>query len=308
MNFRSFGDMNRTIVQNLHKVNSYTDLIVGIPRSGLMAANILAMHLNLPIADTSKIYEGQILLLDGSINGRQVDINYFKNILVIDDSVRSGRSIEQVKAKLHSIYPDINFTFAAVYADTKSKNKVDLYFELCPVPRVFEWNIMNHFQISKFCMEIDGVLCENIDYDYNDNHDYYIHAIENVRPMFRIRREIGYLVTRRPEILRRITEKWLDKHGIKYRNLIMQDKNMNECKMNSDYINKSKSYFYKKQVYSRVFIESSFVNSCKIAQFSGKLVYSIDKGIIVRPSWLSEKKQKINDNFMKLAKKLNDCP
>jgi hypothetical protein len=36
---------------------------------------------------------------------------------------------------------------------------VDYYFENVPLPRYFQWNILNHTTLEKACFDIDGVLC-----------------------------------------------------------------------------------------------------------------------------------------------------
>ncbi len=45
MNYRNIADLNHTIRQNLHRlprnVDVVVDVVVGIPRSGLLAANIV---------------------------------------------------------------------------------------------------------------------------------------------------------------------------------------------------------------------------------------------------------------------------
>jgi len=302
MNFRSFVDMNRTIMQNLHKVPIDTDLIVGIPRSGLMIANILAMHLNLPIADTSKILEGKVLSLDGSIDGHQVEFDGFKKIFVIDDSVNSGRSIKQVKDKLRSFYPDKEFVFTAVYADTKSKNKVDIYFEVCQSPRIFEWNIMNHYNISNFCMEIDGVLCESIKLEQYETQEKFINFIENASSMLKTSTIIGCLVTRIPVEYKKYTEKWLLSKGIKYKELYMYDNK--RIMGNNKSTNIYKAKIFKDHIYSKLFIESKYDNACEIAFLSGKTVYAVDKGEIIKPKWVAAKKRIVIDLFKKAFYKI----
>ena len=48
MNYRSFADMNNDLVRNLARFPHDVDLIVGIPRSGMLPANLLALYLNKP--------------------------------------------------------------------------------------------------------------------------------------------------------------------------------------------------------------------------------------------------------------------
>ena len=62
MNYRSFADLETCIVKNLHKVPRDIDLIVGVPRSGILVAAMLALYLNLPHTDIEGLIEGRILL------------------------------------------------------------------------------------------------------------------------------------------------------------------------------------------------------------------------------------------------------
>lgn len=51
MNFRTINDLNNLISKNLDKIPKDIDLIVGVPRSGLFVANLIALYLNLPLTD-----------------------------------------------------------------------------------------------------------------------------------------------------------------------------------------------------------------------------------------------------------------
>ena len=60
MNFRTFGDLNRTIFSHIHTLPKDIDVVAGIPRSGLLAANIIALYLNLPLTDIDSLSEGRL--------------------------------------------------------------------------------------------------------------------------------------------------------------------------------------------------------------------------------------------------------
>ena len=49
MNFRTVSDLTKTIMKKIDIIPSDIDLIVGIPRSGLLVANYIALLLNKPI-------------------------------------------------------------------------------------------------------------------------------------------------------------------------------------------------------------------------------------------------------------------
>ena len=53
MNYRNIADLNNTILQRLHIIPRDFDLIVGVPRSGMLPANLLALYLNKQIGRAS---------------------------------------------------------------------------------------------------------------------------------------------------------------------------------------------------------------------------------------------------------------
>ena len=107
MNYRSVADLNEAIKRSITQLPQDLDIIVGIPRSGLLAANLLALYLDLPLADVEGLCKGRILA-----TGRRFDekrIPDFSNkdlkVLVVDDSVNSGSQMEKVKKQIESAKP-----------------------------------------------------------------------------------------------------------------------------------------------------------------------------------------------------------
>ncbi|MEG0253321.1 MAG: phosphoribosyltransferase, partial [Muribaculaceae bacterium] len=98
MNYRSISDLNRTILKHLYILPRNIDLIVGIPRSGMFPANLLALYLNRPITDLDSFVNGHIY--KAGERGRFIDIKQFKNILIVDDSVSSGSAMLKCKEKV----------------------------------------------------------------------------------------------------------------------------------------------------------------------------------------------------------------
>ena len=48
MNYRSVADLDDQIVNWLGKLPSDVEVIVGVPRSGMLVANLLSLYLNRP--------------------------------------------------------------------------------------------------------------------------------------------------------------------------------------------------------------------------------------------------------------------
>jgi hypothetical protein len=77
----------------------------------------------------------------------QFDISAFKNILVVDDSIASGSAMIEVKESLEHLSDQFNIKYCAIYVI--QVKMVDYYFETVPLPRYFQWNILNHTTLKK---------------------------------------------------------------------------------------------------------------------------------------------------------------
>ena len=60
MNYRNIKDLNNIILQKLSIIPRDFDLIVGVPRSGMLPANLLSLYLNRPYTDIDSFLNGHI--------------------------------------------------------------------------------------------------------------------------------------------------------------------------------------------------------------------------------------------------------
>lgn len=90
--------MNTAIISNLYKFPHDIDLIVGIPRSGMLPANLLALYLNKPYTDIDSYCNG--VIYSSGERKRLVDKMKTNKVLVIDDSISGGGAVEKVKKKI----------------------------------------------------------------------------------------------------------------------------------------------------------------------------------------------------------------
>jgi adenine/guanine phosphoribosyltransferase-like PRPP-binding protein len=110
MNYKSISDISTCIRSNIHKIPQDVDLIVGIPRSGLLAGSVLALHLNIPIVDLVGFVENRKIKYGRTRSIRNpglitpTDANH---ILIVDDSVWSGKSmataVKMIEAANHGV-------------------------------------------------------------------------------------------------------------------------------------------------------------------------------------------------------------
>jgi len=269
MNYRNIKDLNNVILQNLSSIPRDFDLIVGIPRSGMLPANLLSLYLNKPYTDLQSFLNGHIY--KAGARSQFFDISEFKNILVVDDSVSSGSAISECKELLKPLSDKFNFKYSAVYVVPGKQKLVDYYFELVPFPRYFQWNIFNHTTLEKACFDIDGVLCLDPTPEQNDDGEMYLEFIRNAPPLFIPGCKIGTIVTSRLEKYRKPTEIWLNANNIKYNELIMLDLPTMEARQKANNHGDHKAKVYMKKPYI-LFIESDYAQAVEINRISKKPV------------------------------------
>jgi len=269
MNYRNITALNNIILKRLSIIPRDFDLIVGVPRSGMLPANLLALYLNRPYTDIHSFLNGHIY--KAGARSQFFDISEFKKILVVDDSIASGSAMIEVKESLKHLESKFDIKYCAVYIIPGKEKMVDYFFEIVPLPRYFQWNILNHTTLEKACFDIDGVLCEDPLPEQNDDGEKYIDFILNAPPLFIPGSKIGTIVTSRLEKYRKETETWLKNNNIKYNDLVMLDlPNMAaRQKANNHGDHKAKAYMAKPYV---LFVESELHQAIEINRISKKPV------------------------------------
>ena len=314
MNFKTYEDLTNCITKNLYKIPRDIDLIVGIPRSGTMVANILALYLNLPFTDIGNFVNRGDLKTGTTRKCKNwiKTVSEARHVLIVDDSVSSGKAIKETKQLLVEKKVKCNCTFLAIYALNFSKSKVDIYLEICEQPRMFEWNYMHHWALEYCCMDIDGVVCEDPRRSQNDDGEKYLYFLKNATPKFIPTKKVGRFVTTRLSKYREQTEEWMKKYGIEYNELIMLD-NMTakERAINGNHAEfKAKVY---KNCNSILFFESNYEQALQICQLSKKPVFCIENRTLITSDNVIGKLKVYNKEFAvtvkrvirKLCKKIN---
>jgi uncharacterized HAD superfamily protein/hypoxanthine phosphoribosyltransferase len=269
MNYRNITDLNNIILKRLNIIPRDFDLIVGVPRSGMLPANLLSLYLNRPYTDIHSFLNGHIY--KAGARSQFFDISEFKKILVVDDSIASGSAMVEVKESLKHLESKFDIKYCAVYIIPGKEKMVDYFFEIVPLPRYFQWNILNHTTLEKACFDIDGVLCADPLPEQNDDGPKYIDFILNAPPLFIPGSKIGTVVTSRLEKYRKETETWLQANNIKYNDLVMLDLPNMEARQraNNHGDHKAKAYMAKPYV---LFVESEYHQAVEINRLSKKPV------------------------------------
>jgi orotate phosphoribosyltransferase len=286
MEYRSVADLNHTIARWATRLPRDVELLVGIPRSGLLAANLVALHLNLPVTDVEGLLHGRVMQSGGRYRGSPLEqlLARSANVLVVDDSAWSGATMRGVRARLEGAALPHRVQSGAVFAlpEVAGSGELDHVAEVLRAPALFEWSFMHTPRMARFCVDIDGVLVRDPIPDDNDDSRRYERFVRTAAPLVLPRHEIGWLVTSRLEKYRDRTEEWLRRHGVRYGELIM----MQYPDMKTRHAAKAYSRF-KAEVYletgAELFIESATHTAAQVASLAGRPVFCTDTREMLYP-------------------------
>lgn len=275
--YRSYNDLFKVISTHACTLPTDIDLIVGIPRSGMVPAYMLGLLLNKPVCTLNE-YMNNIDAGHGErVVSKRKNVEN-KCILFVDDSIHSGVQLKKTKNELKKRNENEKHYYLAIYARAASKELVDFYFEIVDTPRVFQWNYLYQGVVSKSCFDIDGVLCEDPLPEQNDDGEKYIDFILNAKPLYIPKDEIYMLVTSRLEKYRKETEEWLKNNNVKYRKLVMLDLPSKAERIKQNAHASFKAQVYQKENSAVFFYESERKQAIYIAATTKKPVFCIGTG------------------------------
>ena len=286
MEYRTVAQLDDAVVSWLGDLPRDIDIVAGIPRSGLLVANLLALHLNIPMTDVAGLLEGRVIQSGARFKGS--DPRRFlrtpRHVLIVDDSVCSGAAMQKVRTQLAVAGLPHRISYAAVYMAPEARldRHVDLYREIVPMPRVFEWNLMHGTVLANSCMDIDGVLCLDPTDEENDDSHEYLRFLRDTPALLLPSAPVGWLVTSRLEKYRAQTLEWLARHNVRFGELrMMQYPDMAARRAAKAYAQ------FKANVYVEtgawLFVESDAHVAVQIAQLCGKSVFCTETREMLGP-------------------------
>lgn len=280
----SFSQLSTAIRARLHEIPGDVDLIVGIPRSGMVPAYQIGLFLNRLVCDIDNF------IADGAISHGHTrklgialpSLRQAQHILLVDDSIATGGSMQKALIRIHeSGYSGRISTCAAIVAPSH-QNSVNVSFITMPQPRLFEWNAFHHACVETACFDLDGVLCVDPTAHDNDDGPRYEKFLASAKPLFRPTVHIGHIVSARLEKYRRLTEDWLAANNISYGKLHLVD-----LPSKAERIRQRAHCSHKIRVYretnASMFYESDPGQAAEIATGSGKPVLCVGDMTMVMP-------------------------
>lgn len=268
MIYVAYEDLCRDIRENLTKIPRDVCGVVGVPRSGMLPATIIAEYLNVPLIDIRSLQP----LGNG---GRRMRPDFGSKILVVEDTCFHGNSLSAAKRSINELgYSGKEFEFLAVYLEGPcDRDKPDIYLrdireEAKGGPfgwALYEWNIFAHGRLTdRTLFDMDGVICVEPP-DERDTEAYEAY-IKKPTPLYVPTGAFINVCTYRLEKYRDITEQSLRDMGI-----------CPVVHMASDRITpawKVKAEMYKEQRWM-LFVESSEWQARRIYEETGKPVFCV---------------------------------
>lgn len=273
--------MSNVIRRNAWKIPADVDIIVGVPRSGMIPALMLAELLNKRCADLDSFIDGREM----SCGNRKQFMRFkeIEKVLVVDDTLYNGAAMRKTRKRLAPLEGRYKILYACVYAEGEhAKEMVDIYlydiYRAGDKMYLYEWNALHHYpkktEVSMW--DVDGLVCKNPPDDHNT--EAYEAYLPNAVPIIIPTTKVGAFVTYRLEKYRGVTEEWLRKQGIEYGQLVMFDAPDRDTRNSTMSPAKYKARIYKEARWAQVFYESDAGQAERIFQRTGKPVFCFEDG------------------------------
>lgn len=219
--FVKASQMQEDIKTLVSMVPSDVTAVAGVARSGLSVATMVSMYLHLPMftirQNSHDIQQtGNGWRLGG---GSHVSPGTGK-VLVVDDTVMTGNSMRHIGPLARDSFSEV--ITAALYVNPQAQVKPDIHVVDLNWPHLLEWNLFNSVLSPNMATDFDGILCRDCSREADDDGPKYLDFIRNAQPLYIARKTpIPLIVTARIEKYRPETMKWLDRWGIKVKQLVM---------------------------------------------------------------------------------------
>lgn len=279
VNFVSYRDLYRDTLDLERRLPRDIVGVIGVPRSGMLPASIIALHRNIPLLSivqpSSPAEDHKVMWLD---SGRRHCEYAVGKLLLVDDSIYMGSAMLAAKTIVDEAYPKTGHCTAAVYGspETPDARKADYIGRIVPANRYFAWNLFHHDDLKNAMLDLDGVVCHDPDITDSVDESAYAAWLPNAEPFNVPTVPIGAICTNR--LLRNYDETaaWLQRHRVDYRELFMSTATT-PAERSMESIGEFKGRTYRDSRFT-LFIESDCRQAFHIARVSGKPVISIDTG------------------------------
>ena len=276
VNFYSFNEAMNMTAKWADTLPSDFDVVIGIPRSGLFIANMIALKFGKPLSTPDNFIQGEIWHTSTGTIPKKIE-----KVLLVEDAVRYGRVLTQALKQLKKFDANLTIKVASFIVRPEALGMIDYY--LMPIePRVTnicEWTLLSCQTTGKLDVDMDGVLCKECTPEIDADEVKYIDWLKSVEPHMIPNFQFEAIITSRLEKYRPQTEAWLKEHGVKYKSLMMMDLNDKSAKTFKNVVAHKVRCI--KQTKPYWFWESNIAQANAIHRKTGKPVLCVDKTVMV---------------------------
>lgn len=188
------------------------DLVIGIPRTGLMIAGMIADQFAIPLSTPD--------ILPAFWKPPTMPMRELKHILIVEDSTTRTTHLRSAKLEVLGLFPGARVDLGSLFV-SDSVNPVDTYGFKLNGHCIFEWELMNIEFAGKIASDLDGVLCADPSPELMKDEVQFEEWMRNAPPYRIPVYGLSAIITSRAEKHREATEEWLSKNGVKYCRLCM---------------------------------------------------------------------------------------
>jgi uncharacterized HAD superfamily protein len=253
------------------KLPADTAGIIGIARKGMVPAAILAERLHVPLGELGTFIRGPGFFEPGKRKPLHTPLG--GPFVVVDDSVRPGApSLRKAMERIRKAFPAETFYSAVPWIPAGfDPVPVDFFGRQVQLNDFQEMEFLNTFSAVNYAIDMDGVLCEDPPAPETDDEELWTNIFAAARPLYLPRLvPVGAIISARMEKYRTVTEAWLTRYGVKYRELILSPaRTVAEREGALVRYGGWKGLLFRDRP-ERVFIESDPHQAAEIAALSGK--------------------------------------
>lgn len=279
LNYYSVARLNSDLINHLlPNIPEDVDLIVAIPRDGVIVASLVSLYRQIPFTDLGSFLEGRIYRPGEKHRVKDHYNRDVRAIMLTDDICATGTAMKEAKSEIAALKLGIKVYAGPLYAfrpQEKLREKLIDFYGVEMKGGHYEWTLCDMFRSVKTAYDMDGVICTECPPGADDGAGAYLRGdmkyrefLQNAKLKLKPK-EIGAIITWRPERYRKETEEWLARHGITYKQLIM-------VKDRKQWTNPAEfKAFHYKQLPLTLMIESSTKQAEMINKLSRKPVVSL---------------------------------
>ncbi|WP_201332453.1 phosphoribosyltransferase [Nitratiruptor sp. YY09-18] len=130
MRYYSYDEFLQDVKSLIKRIDEDFDAIVAISRGGLTLGHFLGEYFDIRAVYTINAigYEGQKKLACVTL-ANTPDLSCHKRVLVVDEIVDSGDTLQQVMDELKSKFPDIIYKSAALFYKPSARYRPDFFVQ-----------------------------------------------------------------------------------------------------------------------------------------------------------------------------------